>query len=145
MAEPRIINGGLAVDDRGQLSFLNDLGGFKIKRFYMVENHRQGFVRAWHGHRKERKLVFVTQGAALLRAIKMDTEDVSDEGFAHVLSGQKPQAFYIPNGYYNGFKTLTQDTKVIFFSDRTLEESKDDDFRKPFDHFGLDIWNIKQR
>ena len=45
--------GGIAVDDRGQLRFVNDFNFANVKRFYQVENHRQGFIRAWHGHKKK--------------------------------------------------------------------------------------------
>ena len=52
-----LINGGIAVDDRGQLSFVNDFDFKDVKRFYMVENHEKGFIRAWHGHKKDVKYV----------------------------------------------------------------------------------------
>ena len=65
MEEPKIISGGLAVDDRGVVSFINDFNFSNVKRFYQVENHRQGFIRAWHGHKKEGKYVYVCQGSAL--------------------------------------------------------------------------------
>ena len=43
--------GGRAIDDRGGLLFINDLDLSNYRRFYVVENHAQGFIRAWHGHR----------------------------------------------------------------------------------------------
>jgi dTDP-4-dehydrorhamnose 3,5-epimerase len=46
--EPKIINGGIAPDDRGSVRFVNDFDFAKVKRFYQVENHRAGFIRAWH-------------------------------------------------------------------------------------------------
>ena len=36
--EPTLILGGFAVDDRGQLSFVNGFGFEAVRRFYMVEN-----------------------------------------------------------------------------------------------------------
>lgn len=44
----KIIPGDLAVDDRGKLIFVNDFDFNNIKRFYIVENHKQNFIRAWH-------------------------------------------------------------------------------------------------
>ena len=38
--------GGQAVDDRGTVSFVNDFDFNNVKRFYQVENHRRGFIRA---------------------------------------------------------------------------------------------------
>ena len=57
------IEGGISIDDRGQLLFINDFSLDKIKRFYMVENHSSGFIRAWHVHKKESKYIFVASGA----------------------------------------------------------------------------------
>ena len=53
--EPTLIDGGLSVDDRGQVAFANGFDFEGVKRFYLVSNHRQGFVRAWHAHRREAK------------------------------------------------------------------------------------------
>lgn len=143
--EPTIIEGGLAVDDRGQLSFANNLAGFEIKRFYQVHNHQQGFVRAWHGHTTESKLVWVIQGAIILRTISIQDTIPPVHSPKFVLSFSKPQLLFIPKGYYNGFKTLTQDTSVMFFSNKTLAESKNDDIRLPWNHAGSDTWDIEQR
>lgn len=129
-----LFDGGVAIDDRGKVTFVNDFNFKDVKRFYMVENHSKGFVRAWHGHRKEGKYAFVVSGAVKLAVVKMD--DDSDSA-VHVLSAVKPQILWIPPGYYNGFKTLTDDAKIIFYSTVTMEEAKDDDYRNPADMWGL--------
>lgn len=135
----KLINGGVAVDDRGQLSFVNDFDFKDVKRFYMVENHEQGFIRAWHGHEREGKYVYVPSGAILIGAVKLETEEV--ERF--VLSSSNPQVLYIPPGYANGFMNLQKNTKVIFFSTSTLEDSMGDDIRFEWDKWN--IWDIKKR
>ena len=66
MNEPRLISGNIGIDDRGEVGFVNDFDFAEVKRFYTVANHRQGFIRAWHGHKKEAKYVTVVQGAALI-------------------------------------------------------------------------------
>lgn len=134
MKDPRIILGGIAVDDRGSVSFVNDFNFSDIKRFYMVENHRVGFIRAWHGHKKEGKYVFVAKGAALIGAVEMNSSDPKK----FILSDKSPRILFIPPGYANGFKTLEEGTRIIFYSTSTLEESLGDDIRFSFDHW--DIW-----
>src|SRR5262245_66287388 len=62
-SEPRLIAGGIAVDDRGAVRFVNDFDFAGVKRFYWVTNHRSGLVRAWHAHRRETKHVTVLRGA----------------------------------------------------------------------------------
>jgi dTDP-4-dehydrorhamnose 3,5-epimerase len=127
-----LINGGLAVDDRGSVTFVNDFDFKGVKRFYMVQNHEKGFVRAWHGHKKESKYVLVTRGTIRLIVVNMYNTDEQEE---YILSDKKPQILYIPAGFYNGFQTLTDDAQVMFFSTTTLEESKDDDYREKWNKF----------
>lgn len=136
-----IYHGDIAVDDRGKVTFVNDFDFKDVKRFYMVENHQPNFVRAWHGHKKEGKYVLVVQGAAIIAAVNM--EDQAGAVSRRVLSADKPEVLYIPAGFYNGFKTLTPDTKVMFFSTATLEETKDDDFRMPADTYP--IFEVEER
>lgn len=134
-----IYDGGLAVDDRGTVTFVNDFNFEGVKRFYIVQNHSKGFVRAWHGHKKEGKYAFVTRGTVKIAVIKMEGEIAA----THILSASKPQVLWIPPGYYNGFKTLTDDAQIIFFSTVTMEEAKDDDFRKPANTW--DLLNVEER
>ncbi len=127
------ISGGLFADDRGYLRFVNDFDFAQVKRFYQVENHSKNFIRAWHGHRKEGKYVYVPKGSALVGAVNLDSEEI----FKTTLTSQSPCVLYIPPGYANGFKTLEENTILMFFSTSTLDESKGDDIR-----FDYDKWNI---
>ena len=141
-----LLNGGLAVDDRGQVSFVNDFHFENVKRFYMVSNHKQGFILAWHGHKNESKYVSVVSGVALVGAVHIDNWDSPSNDTKperYILSENKPQILYIPKGYANGFMSLTKDTKIIFYSTSALEDSLNDDFR--FDSRHWDIWNIIER
>lgn len=135
----RIIKGNSAIDERGKLSFVNDFDFSGVKRFYVVENHSKGFVRAWHGHIKEAKYVYVVSGAILLGAVDLDSGDIS----THVLSAEKPEIVHIPPNHANGFKTLQNGSKVMFFSTTTLGEFEDDDIRFPANEW--DIWEIPNR
>jgi len=142
----RLIEGGLAVDDRGTVSFINDFHFDGVKRFYVVSNHRAGLVRAWHAHRKEAKYVTVLKGAAVVGAVKIDdwvkpSKTAQIERF--VLSAAKPSALYVPEGYANGFMSLTDDTIMVFYSTATVEESRGDDVR--FDARYWDIWQVVER
>lgn len=144
--EPKVINGGLAVDDRGQVTFINDFDFADVKRFYMVSNHKQGFVRAWHAHKKEAKYVLVVKGAAKVAAVAIDDWDKPSKNAEvkqFVLSEKKPTVLYIPAGYANGFMSLTDDAQIMFFSTSTLDESLGDDFRYESKHW--DVWSVVER
>ncbi|SRR5579871_5226316 len=143
---PRLIEGRLAIDDRGSLAFVNDFAFEAIKRFYIVSNHSSGFVRAWHGHRYEAKYVLALTGAALVAAVRIDDWENPDRGLPvhrYVLSEHQPALLYIPPGHANGFKTLNPQTKLLFLSTATLEQSRADDFR--YDAHYWDAWQIIER
>lgn len=142
----RLIEGGLAVDDRGALRFVNDFHFEGVRRFYLVENHQAGFVRAWHAHRREAKYVLVPRGAAIVAAVPIDNWEAPAKGAEvqrYVLSDQKPAVLYIPAGHANGFKSLTADTLLMFFSTATVEESRGDDVR--YDAYYWNPWQAVER
>jgi dTDP-4-dehydrorhamnose 3,5-epimerase len=146
LVRPVLMSGGLAVDDRGEVGFVNDFRFAGVKRFYTVANHRAGLVRAWHAHRREAKYVTAVSGAALVGAVRIDdwdnpSRDLPAQRF--VLSAHKPSVVYIPPGYANGFMSLTSDLKLVFFSTSSLEESQADDFR--YDSCHWDIWQVVER
>ncbi len=143
---PRLMQGGLAVDDRGEVQFVNEFAFAGVKRFYTLANHRQGFVRAWHAHRHEAKYVTVLRGAAVIGAVAIDDWDSpakEAEIHRYVLSASKPAVLYIPPGHANGSMSLTDDALLVFFSTSTLEESADDDVR--YDARYWDIWDVEER
>ena len=152
MEEAEIINGGAAFDDRGCVRFVNDFNFKGVKRFYQVENHSAGFIRAWHGHKKEAKYVYVAKGSAIIGAIRMPTmlngteiksSAASPRPQKFILNANKPQVLYIPEGYANGAKTLEEGTIIQYFSTSSLDESLGDDIR--FAHDKWDIWKSEYR
>jgi len=144
--EPIVLAGGLAVDDRGEVGFVNGFDFAGVKRFYTVRNHRAGIVRAWHAHRREAKYVTVVSGASLVGAVRIDDWDrpsASQPVVRHVLSAAQPRVLFIPAGYANGFMSLTDDARMVFFSTSSLDESRNDDIR--YDARYWDIWKIEER
>jgi dTDP-4-dehydrorhamnose 3,5-epimerase len=143
---PYAIEGGSAVDDRGEVGFVNGFHFEGVRRFYIVSNHRAGFVRAWHGHRREAKYMTVVQGATIVAAVAIDNWEHPSKNaqiYRYVLSAQKPAVLFIPAGYANGFMSLTADAKLLVFSTSTLEESQGDDVR--FDARYWDPWQVVER
>jgi dTDP-4-dehydrorhamnose 3,5-epimerase-like enzyme len=144
--EPELWRGGLSVDDRGEVVYVNDFDFADVRRFYTVSNHERGFVRAWHGHRRETKYVFVVSGAALICCLEPDDWDTPSTDlriFRFVLSERLPAVLRVPPGYVNGFMTLASETKLMFFSTSTLDESLGDDIRFPARYW--DPWHVEER
>jgi dTDP-4-dehydrorhamnose 3,5-epimerase-like enzyme len=144
--EPRVIKGGLGIDDRGEVGFVNDFDFQNVKRFYTLKNYRAGFVRAWHGHKKEGKFLHVSKGSAIIAAVQIDNWESPSKDLPiarYVVSEKQPSVLYIPPGYANGTMSLEDDTRIIIFSTSTLEESKGDDFR--FHGRYWNPWEVEER
>jgi|TARA_R110002110_G_scaffold55594_1_gene158652 dTDP-4-dehydrorhamnose 3,5-epimerase-like enzyme len=148
----KTLDGGVATDDRGCVRFVNDFDFNGVKRFYQVENHKRGFVRAWHGHKNEAKYVYVAKGSAMIGAVIMPPTSNGEEikssappptAERFILSANKPQVLYIPKGFANGAMTLEEDTIIQYFSTSSLDESLGDDIR--FAHDKWDIWKSEYR
>src|SRR5579862_3893271 len=136
---PSLVKGGLAVDDRGQVSFVNGFSFANVQRFYTVENFCTEVVRAFHGHLKEEKFVLAVAGSAIVAAVLFgdpNSPKLDSKPHRFVLSDRQPQILHIPAGYANGFRPLESKTRLLFFSSATLEESAKDDYRFPYDHWG---------
>jgi dTDP-4-dehydrorhamnose 3,5-epimerase len=125
--------GGVSVDDRGSLKFVNDFDFEGVKRFYQVENHERGFIRAWHGHKKEGKYVYVPKGSAWIGVVDMET--FNNERY--ILSDKSPKVLFIPPGNFNGAQTLEEGTIIMYFSTATILESREDDIREPYNKFPI--------
>ncbi len=144
--EPVLMEGGLSIDDRGELGFVNEFDMDSVRRLYTVCNHKAGFVRAWHAHKNDKKFVTVVNGAAIVAAVCIDNWENPSKDlyiYRYVLSARKPSVVFIPKGYGNGFMTLREDTKLMFFSTATIEESLGDDIR--YDSYYWNPWQIIER
>src|SRR5579864_502211 len=148
-----INQGGISVDDRGVLTYVPFVDFARVKRFYVVENFSTDTVRAFHGHLKEEKFVYVLSGSAIvvIDAIKPDPLRealgilVANDPQRFVLSARKPTVLHIPAGFMNGFRPLEPGTKIMFFSTSTVEESQRDDYRWPANYYGHGIWEVESR
>ena len=119
-------------DDRGTLSYFSEFGIGATKRLYIIEHLNTAVVRAWQGHKKEQKWFLVISGSFKIVLIKPENlEDPSDDlNFTEInLSAGNYQVLHIPGGYINGFKALEPNSRLMVFSDFSVEESALDDFR----------------
>lgn len=135
---PHIIKGNQHTDERGTLSFINDFDLSTIKRMYVIQHPSTAIVRAWQGHKIESKHFKCTQGRFLIALIKIDdwatpSEDLPPETF--ILDSKNTEVLHIPAGYANGFKALEENSELLVFSNLSLEDAKNDDYR-----FDQELW-----
>ncbi len=138
-----IIESGEFKDNRGSVRFFNEFNLENIKRFYEVKNSSANPIRAFHGHLKEEKYVYVIKGKILLCVVKLDkvpNPSKKNKILKFLLSEKNPAIIHIPAGFANGFKSLEKNSRVIYFSTSTLRESIRDDYRLPYDYWGSKIW-----
>jgi dTDP-4-dehydrorhamnose 3,5-epimerase-like enzyme len=131
---PRLIDGGLHVDARGSVVFVNGFDLEGVDRFYLVRSHQPQELRGWVGHRREQKWFFVVQGTSLIAVVRPDhwqspASDLPVERF--VLSAAKPQILCVPPGYATGSTTLTGDAILLVFSSGKIDNAKADEYRFP--------------
>ena len=136
--DPIFFESNSSSDERGTVSFTNDLNLQKAIRTYKVENSQLKTVRAWHGHKVEEKWVNVEQGEFLVCVVKVDdfTSPSKDSEIQTYKMSPKDGFLYIPPNFANGAMNLTEDNAIRYYSSSTLEESLNDDFR-----FESDYWD----
>jgi dTDP-4-dehydrorhamnose 3,5-epimerase-like enzyme len=146
MQEPKLIDGKRLFDNRGSVSFSNAFSFSEIIRFYIVHNYNKNFIRAWHGHLKEKKFITCIQGTFQVSCVRMDkTKNPSKKNkvFTWYLNAGSQNIISIPEGYANGSMSLEDNSKLLIFSTSTLESSLKDDYRFPVKYWNS--WDIVER
>ncbi len=134
--KPEIITGGLHVDARGIVTFVNDFDFKGVDRFYTIQNHQANTCRGWIGHRREQKWFTVVQGSMLIAVVRPDHWELPASSLSvsrWVISALKPQVLHVPAGHATANVNLTDDAILLVFSSGRTSESVEDDFRFPSD------------
>ena len=140
---PRLVQGGLHVDMRGTVSFVNDFDFKGVDRFYTIRPHRAREPRGWTGHQRDHKWFTCVQGSFLVAVVKPDiwdsipTSNLPIERY--VLSAAKPSVLSVPPGHATGMMALSDDAILMVFSSGKIQDARNDDFR-----FALHVWPIAE-
>ncbi|WP_405397985.1 hypothetical protein [Maribacter sp. Asnod2-G09] len=132
MASYTLITGNIHTDERGAVSFLNSFNLTEIIRMYEIAPSNQTMIRAWQGHENEKKWFYCTQGSFIINLVKIPSfkqpsQDLKTDKI--VLSAANPNILAITGGYATGIKAIEPNSKLLVFSNFTVEQSKNDDFR----------------
>jgi dTDP-4-dehydrorhamnose 3,5-epimerase len=136
----RLIKGNTHTDPRGTVRFVNDFHPDGIKRFYTITHTDTETFRAWQGHQRETKYFFAAKGSFRIHWIEIDNWEQPSKELtihSHILTEAQSEILVIPPGHVNGFKALEPGSMLILFSNMSLEESREDDFRFPADYWAL--------
>lgn len=132
MSKIKIVQGGISVDYRGQISHVNSLDMSEIERFYIIHQNDTSIIRAWHAHQHEKKWFYAVKGSFTTAFVKIDnwekpSLDLIPEVF-HLSAGDS-RILCIPEGYANGIKAEEPDSILMVFSNKILSEALNDSWR----------------
>jgi len=130
--EIQLINGGIFSDERGRISYVNSLDMSEIRRFYVIRNKDTKTVRAWHGHRHERKWFYAVKGSFKVALVKIDCWEAPSERLKPeicTLTEHSSAILQVPAGYANGIQALEEDSILIVYSDKLLSDAVKDSWR----------------
>jgi dTDP-4-dehydrorhamnose 3,5-epimerase-like enzyme len=137
LTKPILISPEKFDDKRGTLYAYNNFNieNLGIKRTFSIKVEN---FRGWHGHQKENNWFKVTSGMLKILLVKPDSWDkpsfnIKPQEF--VIKAEDHQIIFVPAGYVSAIKSLVEGSILQVFSNKTLEESLQDDYR-----FSSDRW-----
>lgn len=141
MAQIIPIEGSTFSDARGNMKFFNTFDMKAVVRFYEISPANTEIIRGWQGHQKERKWFYCHTGAFMVQVVHIGARsskenDIFPERFE--LRANVPIILEVPAGNATAFKATEEGSKLMVFSDFTLQESIEDDLRFP-----LETWNVQ--
>ena len=145
--EPQLIAAGASTDDRGRVLFANDFDLSQCRRLYIVENfaagHRAGLARS--PSRAQVGDGGGGSGARVLRRRSTIGKRRPRTQWSTASRSTRITRRYsrFPPAYANGAMALLPETKLLYFSDASLEESLGDDIRYPARYW--DPWQVAER
>lgn len=136
-----LIKGGLHVDERGVVSFVNDFDFKGVDRFYTVKAHKTGESRGWIGHQRDHKWFTALAGALVVAVVAPDdwqnpSRDLPVQRFT--LSKVQPAILHVPPGHATASIMLTDDALLGIFSSGRIADTANDDWR-----FDVGMWQAK--
>ncbi|HXH99858.1 MAG TPA: WxcM-like domain-containing protein [Sphingobacteriaceae bacterium] len=140
MSVPFVIQGDVFNDVRGAIGFCNDFDMREVRRMYYISPASEKVIRAWQAHKKEKKWFLCTRGSVEVKLIKIDNFHNPSQNLPvteFILHEDNLQILSVPGGFAIGIRTFTPDAKLHVYSNFTLKESINDDYR-----YDKDTWNV---
>jgi dTDP-4-dehydrorhamnose 3,5-epimerase-like enzyme len=129
MQIPKLIAGGVHEDARGKLHYNNEFVASEVKRIYTITNKDQNIVRAWTGHKIERRWFSAIGGAFQIKLIQIDNWESPSNNLAQLqfsLTSESLDVLSIPSGYVTSIQASEENSKLLVMADYTLGELKDE-------------------
>ncbi|WET70805.1 WxcM-like domain-containing protein [Sphingobacterium sp.] len=132
------IQGGTAIDHRGQIRFINDFDMSLVKRFYIIKNTDVELIRGWRAHFMEQRWFYVLSGKFAFDIVKIDdwnqpSSDLPVEKI--ILDNGENQLLHLSAGYGTALQALEPDSELLVFADYGIDNAQNDDYTYPLDYF----------
>jgi len=124
-------------DERGTVSFNNAFDASEIKRIYFIENKNTAIIRAWQGHKIEKRWFSAVQGSFIIKLIKIDNWDSPSNNLIpeiFTLDATDLKILYVPQGYATSIQALEEKSKLMVMVNFLIGETKDE-YRFNSDYF----------
>ncbi len=137
MIKPSLIPISIYKDERGELRYCNEFDLSTSKRFYSISFNEKDQIRAWQAHKIETKSIIPVSGITKIVLVEIKDFEKGFNGQIHefILDSSFPSVLLIPGGYANGLQSKSVDSSLMIFSNLSLDEAKNDDFRFEKDKF----------
>lgn len=122
------IIGNTFADERGTLSFNNELDLCEVKRMYFIENADLSIQRAWQGHKIEKRWFIAAKGKFLIKLVKIDNFECPSDSLEvrpFELDSKTLDALLVDAGYASSIQALEADSKLLVFSNYRIGEIED--------------------
>lgn len=136
--DPHLIFGGTHSDERGTVSFCNEFDMCEIRRVYQIKNSIEYPMRGWQAHKVETKWFSCLHGAfkvALVRLKDWTKPEANQEVKTYLLKADDPAVLFVPANYANAIISMEQDSVLTVYSNKTLEEAQEDQYRFPLEQW----------
>jgi dTDP-4-dehydrorhamnose 3,5-epimerase-like enzyme len=157
-----VIDLAVHVDDRGLLyEVLRDdrpdmMGGAtSMRQAYIVQDHADEIVRAFHVHRKMYDWFCVVSGAAKfvfcnddrIRLANHDYSGSTDNPIVQevALCAAKAQCVNVPPGVWHGWRALTENVILVSIASKPYLADAPDEERVWHGILGESVWDVKYR
>ena len=141
MVSHTLLKGANFADERGVINFFNTFNMGEIVRMYEIAPNNINTIRAWQGHKHEKKWFYCHTGSFVVNIVMVD--DFENPSLLLkpkriVLEAKNLTILELSGGYATGIKGTEENSVLQVFSNFSLEASKNDDFR-----YAIENWNAK--
>lgn len=132
------IEGGISIDKRGQIRYVNEFDMTKIRRFYLIKNSDHKIIRGWRAHKVEERWFFVVSGSFIFNLVKIDNWISPSRELEIIkldLEGINNKILHVPAGYGTAFQAKEDGSELLVFADHSIEHAEFDNYTYDPEYF----------